>query len=260
MGILVKRTYQTYSSSSFTLIVLIIAASVVLAFFAGFEAKTAFPPDEKKLIFAPSEKTRVELKLPAVDKQGNGALADLVVEASDAQGIGRVFIEVKEGSPLINPDTQSSLRNAIEAARGAGARVSDKNLYYSLSAESDVVGGGSAGAALAIATMAAVEGKRLRTDALITGGVDASGSVTRVGRILEKARAAKQAGYSLFLVPEGEGIQQVPVESCREQRTRNSLFRVCTTNFEEKDVGTEVGIKVVEVANVSQAFELMTSS
>lgn len=242
------------------LIALIIAASVLLAFFAGFEAKTA-SLDEKELSFAPGEKTRVEIKLPAVDKQGNGALADLIVEASDAGGgSGSVFIEVKGDAPLINPDTQTSLRNAIEAARGAGARVDGKNLYYSISANSDVVGGGSAGAALAVATMAAVEGKKLRSDALVTGGIDASGAITRVGRVLEKARAVKQAGYALFLVPVGEAKQQVPVESCREERSGNNAFRECTTSFEEKDVGVEAGIKVVEVASVSQAFELMASS
>ncbi|NYZ77859.1 hypothetical protein H0N96_00450 [Candidatus Micrarchaeota archaeon] len=243
------------------LIALIIAASVVLAFFAGFEAKTAFSQGGNELSFAPGEKTRVETKLPAVDKQGRGALADLIVEASDASGgSGSVFIEIKDGSPLINPDTQTSLRNAIEAARGAGAGVDGKNLYYSIRANSDVVGGGSAGAALAVATMAAVEGKRLRSDALVTGGIDASGSITRVGGIIEKARAVKQAGYSLFLVPVGEAKQQVPVESCREQRSGNSAFRECTTSFEEKDVGVESGIKIVEVASVSQAFELMISA
>ncbi len=256
MEILVKRK----NSLPLLLIALIIAASVVIAFFAGFEAKTAFSQGGTELSFAPGEKTRVETKLPAVDKQGRGALADLIVEASDASSGGSVFIEVRDDSPLINPDTQTSLRNAIEAARGAGARVDGKNLYYSINANSDVVSGGSAGAALAVATMAAVEGKKLRSDALVTGGIDASGAITRVGGIIEKARAVKQAGYSLFLVPVGEAKQQVPVESCREQRSGNSLFRECTTSFEEKDAGAEAGIVVVEVASVSQAFELMTSS
>jgi len=251
---------------SFALIAVMIIASVFAAFFAGFEAKNVFSQDEQQSNPAlkplkSSGSTVVRLKLPAVDRQGNGALADLIVEASDAQnaGAGSVFIEVKEGSPLINPDTQFSLRNAFEAARGAGARVNSKNLYYSIHADSDVVGGESAGAALAIATIAAVEGKKLRSDALITGGVDASGVITRVGGILEKARAAKQAGYSIFLVPLGEGKQRVPVESCREERSENVFFRECTTSFEEKNVSEEAGIKIVEVSNLSQAFELMVS-
>ncbi len=249
-------------SSSLALIALVAAASVLIAFLAGFEAKTTFSQNEEKqfkLASTTNRNTLIQLKLPAVDNQGNGVLADLIVEASDAQDAGRVFIEVREGSPLINPDTQASLRNAIEAARNAGARVNGKNLYYSLSAESNVVSGGSAGAALAIATMAAVEGKKLRSDALVTGGVDASGAVTRVGQVLEKARAAKQAGYSLFLVPKGEGTQRVPIEFCREERGGSFSFRECTTTFKEKDVSAETGIKVIEVANVSQAFELMTS-
>ncbi|MFH0973306.1 MAG: S16 family serine protease [Candidatus Micrarchaeota archaeon] len=199
----------------------------------------------------------VRLKLPAVDRNNQGALADLVVERS--AGDGAVFVRFSGSSPLINPDTQTSLRTALDVAqRISGKNLAGKNLYYSISTSSDVVGGQSAGAAMTVATIAVLKGETLRPDALITGTIEADGGIGQVGKVFEKAQALKAEGYSLFVVPAGEGRQSVPKESCEDvQAPDGTTTRECTTAYKIVDVGEETGIRVVEAKNIREAYALM---
>jgi predicted S18 family serine protease len=199
----------------------------------------------------------VRLKLPAVDRNDQGALADLIVERSS--GDGEVFIRFNGNSPLINPDTQTSLRTAMDVAqRVSGKTIAGKNLYYAISTTSDVVGGKSAGAAITVATIAVLKGEALRPDALITGTIESDGTIGQVGKVYEKALALKEEGYNLFVVPEGEGKQSVPSESCTETTAANGENnRECTTIYKIVDVGKEAGISVVEAENVREAYALM---
>jgi len=168
----------------------------------------------------------ITLGLPAVDLEGAGALANLTVTVTD--GDGSVFVRFDSGKPLINTETQSSLRLALGVAELlTKENLSGKNVYYSITAPSDVVGGHSAGAAAAIATIAALRGEELRNDTLITGRLGSGdGSIASVGRIAEKAAAVREAGYSVLLVPKGEGVD-------------------------------EEGLRVVEVSTVAEAYALM---
>ncbi len=203
---------------------------------------------------------RVDLRLPAVDRQKRGAFANLSVEVGN--GDGRVFVRMDAENPLINPETQNSLRTAIHVARQVtGIGLEDKNLYYSIAAPSDVVGGKSAGAAVAVATIAVLRGEQLRSDAVITGTIEANGSIGQVGEILAKAVAAKEAGYLLFLVPVGEGTVWKQVEKCEKtQQTIEGgvvIREVCRITSEAVNVSQEVGIQIIEVGDVSKAYALM---
>ncbi|MCX6768137.1 MAG: hypothetical protein NTY90_05440 [Candidatus Micrarchaeota archaeon] len=203
---------------------------------------------------------KIDLRLPAVDRQKRGAFANLTVEMSP--GVGKLFVRMDSDNPLVNPETQNSLRTAMEAARQAtGASLSNKNFYYSIAAASDVVGGKSAGAAMAVATMALLKGGELRPDAVITGTIDENGTIGQVGEILAKAEAVKEAGYSLFLVPEGEGMVQKQFEQCEKtQQTVEggvAIREVCHTNTNLVNVSYEVGIRVAEVKNLLDAYLLM---
>ncbi len=199
----------------------------------------------------------VRLKLPAVDRNDQGALADLVVERTS--GDGEVFVRFSGTSPLINPDTQTSLRTALDVAEQvSGKTLSGKNLYYSISTSSDVVGGQSAGAAMTIATIAALKGEALRPDALITGTINADGSIGQVGKVYEKAQALKADGYTMFVVPAGEGKQSVPTQDCEDvQAGDGTTTRSCSTSYKIVDIGKEVGINVVEAKNIREAYALM---
>jgi uncharacterized protein len=102
--------------------------------------------------------------------------------------------------------------------------------------------------------MAVLQNESLKEDVVITGTVNADGTIGQVGGILEKAQAAKDIGASLLLVPIGQGTQTtlVPNEECE---TRGKMM-ICQTTYEQETVsiGEDVGISVMEVANVSQAY------
>jgi uncharacterized protein len=177
----------------------------------------------------------VSLRLPAADKEGNGAFAELTVSAR--QGSGSVFIEMDSANPLVDTDTQDSVRMALDVAkRASGREGSDLDFFYSIKADSEMVAGKSAGAALTVATMALLRGEKLREDYAITGTIEKDSRIGRVGKILAKAKVAKEFGYSAIIVPRGEAIS------------------------DGVDVESEVGIKVIEEDNVYDAYKEMKSS
>ena len=230
-------------------IIFVLLAVAALAFIAGY----LLAPRGALLTAVPGVYS-VKLALPAVDSYGRGALAELTVEA--ANGEAGVYYQVDDQNPLVNPETQESLKTAVAVAREVTG-MQDKRLFYSISAPSQVVGGHSAGAALAVATTAALSNSKIKQGYLVTGTVEADGSIGRVGEILAKAQAAKDAGYSVLLVPVGEAVYDAPRQNCTEERTPTGLFKTCVTLYETAGVTNETGMQVVEVASVRQAFGLM---
>src|SRR3989344_4740161 len=146
------------------------------------------------------------------------------------------------------------------SARTTKAGLLNANLYFSLSTDAQEVGGSSAGASAAVATAALLSGRKIKSGFIMTGSVDEQGKIGQVGRILEKARAAKKAGYTTFLVPPGESTVQIATEKCTERSVGNALVKNCDTQFEEKSVEDEAGIRVIEVGSASQAFALATET
>lgn len=257
----------------------VLLAATMIAFFLGVTSNlsirlatqptavptvTAFESDATPIVSVqPSAAASVQvvshkavIRLPAVDKEGKGALADLTVEA--VSGRGRVFIGF-DASPLVNSDTQSSLRVALDVARRlSNADSSNLDIFYTFSTQSDVVGGKSAGAAATVATMAVLTGSRLRSDTLLTGTVEADGSIGPVGKILEKAKAVRAAGYVTFLVPVGESKQNVVVEECQQKQAANGVIRECSSHTESVDIASQLpGLKIVEVRDILEAYRII---
>ena len=194
--------------------------------------------------------------LPAVDKQNQGVLTDLNIEMRS--GDGKVYIDFSGGAPLLGSETQNSILNAVEVAKAVSGQSLEKvNLYYSFATDAQVVGGGSAGAATAVATAALISGKHIRKGFIMTGSVDPEGNIGVVGRVLEKAEAAKAGGFTTFLVPRSEATTQVPIEKCTSKQTENALIESCNTVYEDRKVQDLAGIKIIEVDTVDQAYALM---
>ncbi len=197
----------------------------------------------------------VATKLVAVDGRGNGILTDLSVKA--VPGNGKLLVDVD--NLLFWLDTQQSIQKAKKVAENYFKReIDDVDLTYTIKVEEGaVVGGPSAGAAFAVATIAALQNRTLRKDAIITGTIDENGKIGEVGGILAKVRAAKEGGFKYFLVPKGE---KTVIEYKREEECETfGLTKICEINYRpvEIDVGKEFGINVIEVENVEEALKYM---
>lgn len=59
---------------------------------------------------------------------------------------------------------------------------------------------------LALALLSTPQNVSLNESVAMTGGVNAEGEVRQVGHVREKAIAARDAGYDMFLVPEGQNV------------------------------------------------------
>lgn len=123
-------------------------------------------------------------------------------------GQGRLLIST---NPFIEPDTQQSVAIAKAVAENyTGVSLSRNDIIVSFGLLGDggrsvqLVGGPSAGAALTLATIAAMLNTTLKPNVAITGQILPDGSIGSVGGIIEKATAAGEAGMKLFIVPAGE--------------------------------------------------------
>jgi uncharacterized protein len=110
-------------------------------------------------------------------------------------------------SPYTETDLQYSANTAVDVAKAiSGNNASDEDivLTYSAPGQVSVIGGGSAGAAATLATIAALEDRQINPKVAITGTINPDGTIGQVAGILEKAKAAADAGYTLLLVPKGQ--------------------------------------------------------
>jgi uncharacterized protein len=245
-----RYKYQKINYSSYLIILIIgmIIGFVITSslFYNSGENK------EPVILQEPSKQMYAEINLVAVDQEGNGVSTPLTVEAMP--GDGKVLTNIEK--LLFWVDTQYSIQTARDVARNITNVDTDKyNLVYSIKTDATLVGGPSAGAALTIATIAALENKTLKNDIIITGTIEPDGSIGQVGGVLEKAQAASDVGIKVFLVPPGQGEQVYlkPNETC----ARRAGFIFCETTYEQVtiNIGEDVGISVIEVENVNEALE-----
>lgn len=187
---------------SVVLTLLAFSAGMIFGVF-GFEQVAEFVGVEKGSSLASSlhlhsvDSSEASTKIAAVDSQGNGLLCDLRVEIEP--GDGDVFYRVQ---PYAQVDLQYSAETAAEvAARLTGTELNNVDVSFSIDTPAEIIGGPSAGAAMTIAAIAAIENRPVRDDVVITGEIRPDGSIGAVGGIIEKAEAAEEAGMSLFLVP-----------------------------------------------------------
>ena len=195
--------------------------------------------------------SHVEVSLVAVDQNGNGVSTPLIVEAKP--GTGKALTNVDK--LLFWVDTQYSIQLAKAVAENiTKINASNYDLIYSIETNASIIGGPSAGGALTVATIAALKNERLRDDVIMTGTINEDGTIGEIGGVLEKAKAAKDIGAKLFLVPKGQGEQTFlkPEEKC----IKRSGFIFCETTYKQitVNIGKDAGITVIEVGNVSEAY------
>ncbi len=203
--------------------------------------------------FAPSSS---RILLPAIDADTRGT--QIVLDVGIFEGKGEVEFDSQNGTITYSQETQQSLLTASKVAeKHTGISLSDKHITFSIRGATGLISGRSAGAAAALATIAALKRERLRGDALITGGIDPKGNILRAGKILAKARAVKESGFGTLLVPAGEAKLWLTPETCQQPDGR-VIYR-CKPEKIEIDIAKETGINIVEVADIREASKIMTS-
>jgi len=193
-----------------------------------------------------------QINLVAVDQDGNGVSTPLIVEAKP--GTGKALTNVDK--LLFWVDTQQSIQIAKAVAENVTKiNASNYDLTYTIESNASIIGGPSAGGALAVATIAVLKNEKLRSDVVMTGTINDDGTIGQIGGVLEKAKAAKDVGAKLFLVPEGQGEETYlqPQENC----TRRGGFIFCETTYKQitVNIGKDAGIAVIEVANITEAYK-----
>src|SRR3989344_8609051 len=102
----------------------------------------------------------VQAQFVAVDEQGNGVVSDLETEVRQGQGL----VLVNVNNVLADVTTQYSARLAsIVASNYTHIDTSTLDIIYNLKSEAGVVAGQSAGSIMAVSTIAALQGKNLRS-------------------------------------------------------------------------------------------------
>src|SRR4030066_864759 len=130
-------------------------------------------------------------------------------------GTGHVFVDT---NPYTQVDLQGSARLAAMVASdvlGIDEKVYD--FYYIIDISSPIIGGPSAGGALTVGTIAAINKWPLKPDVVMTGTINPDGSIGPVGGIPFKLEAAAEKNATLFLIPEGQSNVTVINTSTRSR-------------------------------------------
>lgn len=140
--------------------------------------------------------------------QYQGTVMDITVDIRDGRGL--VNTEIPTGV-----DFQTSARTAVKVAQSmTGADLSRKDVIFSIKAKGNstasdlqAVDGPSAGAAMTVLLAAELgNNAKLKQNVVMTGTINADGTIGPVGGVPEKAVAAGQYGAKILLVPAGQAI------------------------------------------------------
>ncbi|MFB6100045.1 MAG: S16 family serine protease [Candidatus Nanohalobium sp.] len=234
-----------------------VAALLMVAVLA-FSLGTLYPDSSSDGLKSMEGSGSATAKIVAASKNSNtGAIGQVKVEI--IPGDGDVLVET---NPFIQTDTQVSATKAKEVAEEVvGKSLENHDVIYTIRMDSTVVGGPSAGAAMTLATIAAMTDKEIRQEAVITGTITESGRIGKVGKIPVKAYAAGKAGIEDFYVPEGQSVK-VNYEKVVERETdgffvyRDVEYRPRKFNISAYTM-RNFGMKTEEVGSIYQAMEKM---
>ena len=135
-----------------------------------------------------------------------GGIADLYLVVNP--GSGRIFID---SFPLSKLDTQITMRFATEIACDLLDKdCSGYDFFYTITANSAIVGGPSAGAAATVLTVAILDNQILNNETIMTGTINSGNLVGPVAGVPAKAQAAQLAGYKRVLIPRWDVVNNTP--------------------------------------------------
>lgn len=224
---------------------LMMLLGVAIGIFVGL----MFLPPQIVEIQVPAEETiiRTEVFIPAITNEGIGTIFPFGVEVK--VGTGKLLIDL--GNLVFIEDTQNSIKKArIVAGAVTGKNINNYDFtYFSDTADLTIIGGESAGAAVTILTIAALENKSLPENIIITGAITENGSITKVGAVAAKARAVSEHGYTTLLVPPKQSADILTEKVCEETDSITICRQVTLQNMAKDFVEN-----IVEVSSIYEAL------
>ena len=183
----------------------------------------------------------------------NGTLINISVETQT--GKGRVLVQT---TPLMGVVFQDAANTAVFVAQQkTGVLLSGSDTIFSITAEDEIPGvdGPSAGALMTLLTISALNGSTLNQSITLTGTIDNEGHVGAIGGVLEKAKAAKEGGKTLFLLPK-ENSKLVTYNYVKKQYGGLTLLKRVPEVIDAKEyIEENVGIEVEYVDNIDDVLE-----
>jgi uncharacterized protein len=161
-------------------------------------------------------------------------------------------------NPYTQVDLQGSARLAAMVASDVlGVDEKTYDFYYIIDISSPIIGGPSAGGALTVATIAAINKWTLKPNVVMTGMINPDESIGPVGGIPYKLKAAAAKNYTLFLVPEG----QTTVTE-KKYTAYSEGKHIITGDSEETvdvvELGKKLNVTVKEVSTIQDAVLAFT--
>lgn len=160
-----------------------------------------------KEIFDLKKTAKSSYAVIGVNSEGKGSVIPLEVVIKS--GNGSLFMDVS--NVLFDESLQSSAQTAVKVADEiAKVNPKEKDILVSIHApvsnEKAELGGGSGGAAMTIAIVAAMEGLNISREVLITGTIEEYHTIGKIGSAREKGMAVKESGAKKFIVPIGQNV------------------------------------------------------
>jgi hypothetical protein len=144
------------------------------------------------------------------------------------------------GGSLVSEDWKEGVKQAVAAATKAVGEdgrewvLTIKNRSYNALTE-----GASASSAVAVGIVAAWRGDDVKSDVALTGQILPNGQIESVGALPVKVEAAARAQFKTVLVPRGQ---------------------LYTTDWDLSQLAIRWNIKILEVATLEEAYQLMTTA
>jgi uncharacterized protein len=131
-----------------------------------------------------------------------GGVASLELDIKP--GSGRIYID---SFPLSRLDTQITMRFASELACDfLQLDCSNLDFFYTIRADSSIVGGPSAGAAATVLTVAMLDDQTINEKVIMTGTINSGYLIGPVAGISQKTFAAQSNGYETALIPKWDAL------------------------------------------------------
>ncbi|MCK4670572.1 MAG: hypothetical protein KAT43_05195 [Nanoarchaeota archaeon] len=217
------------------------------------------------LLILPLISAEKHMKLLAVEEGVNGTkgnLADLYLKTVD--GTGNVYVAT---FPLTRIDTQISARYAKDVACEKIDHDCQLDFLYTLKSKSNLIGGPSAGAAIAILTIAELHDLELDEKVAVTGTINSGGLIGPVGSLMKKIEAAKNGNLTTVLIAKGTRyvVNKTTKEYKELKKIKNKDFPISSLlnktgkSIDLIEYGKELNITVVEVSRLDEALSYFTN-